>query len=187
VFLVWAGALAERGVGSLERRGMPAVVSHALAACLIAGLAFRATTNLARARAEYPISAETRFGRVDFHSEKELALFRTVRRVTAATPRHDLFCYPVYASMYLMAGAENPTRNDMPLPNFTDRVDRRRLRHVIRERRTAHVIALSAMLPDVDPMWRYIRRHYRCVDFGYGTDPKNCVLFARVGLDQPRP
>ena len=71
-----------------------------------------------RPAARYPILHETSFGWLRFASEADVADMETVRLVVEQTPRRDLFCYPVWASVYLMTGARNPTRHDLVFPKY---------------------------------------------------------------------
>lgn len=148
----WLVAAAPR----LERRAVEA----ALAAALILASAFHLQGVVARRRAQFSVPAQTAFGRVDFWSQDAAALVTQVLRAMDELPDRELLCYPHCASMYLLAGARNPTRYDLVFyPGQHRREQLDEILATLKERRLRYVV-LQGFLTPGDPVVRYVRRHY---------------------------
>jgi hypothetical protein len=140
-------------------------IGLALALCLLAALGAHLYRNLARARASYSVRIETRFGAVDFAPRnREIALIAEAEEVLADVPSRQMFAYPGYASLYLMAGANNPTPYPLLIPryNFDDQlID---ATEILERKKVPIVLLYRRALQQNDIVFRYVRDHYDPID-----------------------
>lgn len=165
IFFVFLAAIME---GLLETvtgiTGVPA--SKALAAASVLAL-FTASTvhlyrNMLRVRAEFPLPHRTAFGRVDFHTQEQITLIEKVRRVAQQTPTRELFCYPVYASMYLMTDTVNPTAHEIIAPGYQGAEVLQEVVETLEQRQVPQVLLVRLLVREGDPIAQYVDRNYRC-------------------------
>lgn len=116
--------------------------------------------NDARMRAEYPLVAETAFGRVAFRDQREVDTSARVDRLLDAEGRRELFIYPYYVSLYLTAGGRDPLRflyvfHGHSWPEHFDEVQRE-----LDEKRVPLVLVVTPLLLPDDPFVAGLETHY---------------------------
>jgi hypothetical protein len=162
VFFVAAGENLEWAVRvvPVPRRILRAI-GWAAAAALLAACGVRLERNLLRARAAFPYTRQTAFGRVDFASRIEAELYDRVNGLMDGVPSRQLFCYPIMSYLYLMADADNPTRYQFFLAGYNSQDQMREALRVLRARRLPYLVLLPSLLHRDDPILSYARRRYR--------------------------
>jgi hypothetical protein len=137
--------------------GRPAGV--AIAALLVAGAVVRLARDGAARRAEYPIHYASPFGRVDLRRPEMATLADRVRGLLDAAGSRELFCYPGFASLYLLTGAVNPTPYQLVMPgySFPDQLDD--VVATLDARRTPYVL-LVVLVDRRDPVVAYLTARY---------------------------
>jgi hypothetical protein len=170
VFLAVAVEALER---TLRRAPPVAVLRWLPAACALA-LTVAVGVHLREVylvqHADYGISRETAFGRVDFRSVAEADFVELVRVELDDSQTGELFCYPVFTSLYLMTGGRNPTRHVLMFPGYLPTSEYERTIRILEERRVPVVVMADGMIdPQSDPMYRYVRSRYRCKHQWAGT------------------
>jgi hypothetical protein len=146
------------------------------------------TSNLERARAAKPVSMDSAFGRVDTIAD-ERALVETLRERLRARSSREVFGYPFYASIYLLAGADNPTRFQVLLPGYSPSAHFDETLSVLEARQVPYVAVLTIWVDwQNDRVVRYLQQHYRRVPLP-GTEGRfsSFALFERLAPDQSRP
>jgi hypothetical protein len=161
VVLVLTADLLERclrAIGRLDR-----VMGGIVAAALIAACGVQLRHNLLETRAKFPFSAETVFGRVALDSRQMAVGLDRARRLVDHTPGRYLFIYPPgWPAVYLMAGAQNPTRHDWIFPQYQSEQELQGVIEALEYRRPRYVLLLRFLLGPDDPIGAYVERHYRC-------------------------
>jgi hypothetical protein len=162
--------------------GYSGVVVKLLVAGLASGLVFHLYSNAIRAWQEHPYPHETAFGHVDFANREEIRLVERIRALLRGVGSHEFFAYPVYTSLYLMTGADNPTPYQLLIPGFNlpQHVDRALA--ILEAKRLPYLFATDLFLKPNDVILNYIHQHYECVDPGQ----KKCALFRKRGDESPR-
>jgi hypothetical protein len=146
------------GLPSLARWRVPLIAAVGVAVLVVCGV--KLGDNLVRCRRAFAVVAETAFGRVHFRKEQETQLFQAVRERLDGAGDRRLFVYPGPPSIYLLSGAENPTRYQFLLVPYHDRSA---LDEVVGdlERKRVPFILTAAMSNLVDPVVDYAKQHYR--------------------------
>jgi len=134
-------------------------------------------------RERYPYSADTAFGRVDFRQPHEVELVRAVRGELEAHTVREIFCYPAFASMYLLAGGSNPTRYDLVFPGQHGAGDYEEIISVLEEQSTRTVVTGGFLKPG-DRFMQYVSKRFDCVRTT--SNGRGCRLFRRKGAATPR-
>jgi hypothetical protein len=161
VFLICAGDVLEHALGSLPSPRLARVLGWGIAAVLAAGLLQHATCNTVRALREFTIPHETAFGRIDFAQSWEPMFVDRVRALLDAAPTRELFSYPNVTSVYLTAGAKNPTRFQYLLARVSPPEHIREAMQVLQERQVAYIVASPMIfMGRSDPMAQFIKDHY---------------------------
>jgi hypothetical protein len=143
---------------------------------LLCGVALQLSTNVVRARREYPISHQTAFGRVDFSDPNDVHLLERLRVLMQNTPSRQLFVYPFYTWLYLMAGANNATPYQFVIPGFNSDAQIQGLLGILEARQVPYIVVMPMFDRPSDPIVRYIRRAYECADPGVGD---GCTFYRR--------
>jgi len=177
VFLVFCIETVEWGLVRIAGSGsIPSGLGSALALVLVLAMGLHLSRNLTRARATYAHSWETEFGRVDFASQHIGELFERVHTALDAAPTRELFCYPVYASLYLTANGHNPTPHEIMFPGYKTPEQFAETLDILERRQVRNIVIRHRLLdPETDPIYEYVRRNYRCVDEKFP-----CSLYQRV-------
>jgi hypothetical protein len=122
--------------------------------------AWRLGDNLVRSRRAFSVAADTAFGRVHFRRAQDTRLFRALREQLDASQDRRMFIYPGPPALYLLTGAENPTRYQFLLVPYHDpaQVD-----EVVRdlERKRVPLILTPPMSNVPDPVVEYANENYR--------------------------
>lgn len=163
--LVLGALLLDTAIAALAGRRRAAVAAVA-AAALAAALGLQLYRNAQRMRAEYGIRVDTAFGPVDFHAPSEVALNARIRELLDQAPSRELFIYPCYASLYLTAGAHNPTRHQILLPTLSWPSYFAEVQQALAAR-PALVIVMGRP-PANDPFVTALAEHYAPFDGGEG-------------------
>lgn len=189
LFLVfWAETIEAALRASARFLPYPRLWSAALALGVLAPLCMRLHDNVGLAQREYPFSLETAFGRIDLSNDKQVPLINAVVAAVDSDPTRRLFTYPIYASLYLIADADNPARQQFLLPgfhsakHFADTFQRVRLSKV------AHIVACDQPIAPGDPIRKHIYNYYDEIAAGPGAADGffTCRLYRRA-RDTKRP
>jgi len=136
-------------------------VSVALGFALGGACAVRLHHNWVQAHADYPISHETAFGRVDLGSQHVADFVDHLRGLLDGTPGREMFIYPTSGGFSLMTDARNPTRHDCIFPVYQSDEEQRDVVSALERRRPRYVlIILPSGGPEHDPIVAYIERAY---------------------------
>ena len=155
--------LLEAGLALVPERARP-LASALLAAVIGAELVIHLAHNATRMRAEYPIAAETHFGRVDFHTPQEVALSVMLERHLDQTASRVVFAYPSYAAFYLTAGGHNPTRYQFLHPALSLPEQLTDARAVLEAKQVPLVIVFKGVLQPDDPIVAFLATRYDVVE-----------------------
>ena len=164
-----AAAFFVAGAENLEwaarRVPLPGRVSRPIgwvaAVALLGACGVRLERDLAHARAGYPYTRQTAFGRVDFASDLEAQLYDRVDELMNEVPSRQLFCYPVMSYLYLMADADNPTRYQFVLAGLDTPEQMQEIVRVLSAKRLPYLVLFPAFVHADDPVIVYARRDYR--------------------------
>lgn len=187
VFLV---CLAETSQWALERgmRSWTAPASRILVVALLVVLVPRLVSNYARAWRLHPVSHDTAFGRLDFTGRFYPALNDEVQRRLEDVPGRRIYAYPNFASIYLTAGANNPTPFQYFRAGQSPAEHTRRVLSVLRQQSLPYVIGVTLFMKPRDPVVRYIQENYEPLSLpgmeGVEEFPV-ATLFRRKGLAEP--
>ena len=169
VFFVFLAEIFEWLLATLRSiTGMRAstVLARALAAILFVALSVQLYQNMVRAHGTYPFPRNTEFGRLDFANQKEITLVERVAAVARRAPTRELFCYPVYASMYLMTDTVNPTPHEIIAPDYQTPEALREVVETLERRQVPQVLLVQVLIRPNDPIVQYVREHYDCAADG---------------------
>ena len=182
VFFIMIADTAEwmlRSVGSIAPR-FAGAAGHALVLCFLAGLAFQLDVNLHRRQRLYPATHMTALGRVDFANPEDIVLIDKLQELLRDTTPREIFCYPFCAGFYLMVGADNPTRYQMLVPEYSGAEQIQEALDSLESHRTRYVIVLTVWVNwERDPVIRYLNERYERVDLGLPSSMPGVVLFSR--------
>lgn len=175
VFLILSAESTEWGLRQLETRARIPLLGLALSILLTLFSLGKMADNFGGLHARFNINQETRFGPVSFDSPERQKLFLDVDAELARDPDRTLFCYPSYGSMYLMTAADNPIRHMLMLPDYLAKAHYDEAFEILETLPVQTIVIANGLLdPKSDPMLRYIKRKYRCVD-----EEKPCSLYRR--------
>jgi hypothetical protein len=160
IALVAAAERLEAGLQWLARRrgagAVPAVT--AVLGILVCALM---VLNLHTRRAAYPIRAMTVLGPIDFADRNEPVLIETVRARLDDAPLREVFAYPFYASLYLLAEARNPTRFEVLKPGYNSPEQIAEAISALEARKTPYVVVQTLWIDwTTDPVVQYLTQHY---------------------------
>lgn len=160
----WAiRGLAARMPGLGRRERVRGLIEAAVAVAVIGWGAVHVRGVVERLHEEFPHAVETPYGRVDVWTSAEADLVTEVIRAMDGLREREVFCYPHCASMYLLAGARNPTRFDLVFLGGQHRDDHaEEIVEVLSQQRVQYVVIQRHALRR-DPIVRYVRRNYRAV------------------------
>jgi hypothetical protein len=145
-----------------------------VALCLLLGL--QLDRNLAHARAEFPYSYPSPFGRVDFRSSAEIATLERLRALVEAAGSHTLLAYPIYPALYLLTGTENPTRFVFLLPGYSTPAQLQEVTEMLARTPVSYVVLVRPFLKPGDPVDAFVRAHYTREE---GVDPTGTLIVMR--------
>jgi hypothetical protein len=187
VGLVLAAQTVEWGLQAAARVvALPRAASIVAAAALLGVVAWQLSVNLELRRRLYPGRAMTAIGPVDFNDSNEIALLDALRAELRTAPSRELFAYPFYGSVYLLAEADNPTRFQVLLGGYSPRSHFDEVMAVLEARRVPFVIVLPLWIDwNHDRFLTYVREHYERVPVAMTGWP-TFALFRRRP-DSPRP
>lgn len=140
-------------------------VSGALcAAGMLIGIAVQLHTTRVMRYAEFPIIASTAFGTVAFRDEHGVALTRRVQELADESGSlRQVFLYPVYASLYLTAGIENPTPYQLLLPIYSPPDQFDEVLAALDATQVKYIGVLRPFVKPDDPIWVYVSAKYEPV------------------------
>ncbi len=168
LFLVFAAETADAALRAVGRgHAAERALAGGLAFALCAWLAVHIVHNLQRMRSTYPFVHDTPFGPVAFASEREIRLVETVRRLLSTTPTRELIVYPSYGSVFLTAGADNPSPHPLFVPGYNTPEQVEEFIDLLERKKLPYVLVIELFVKrDTDPILRYIFEHYECYDWG---------------------
>jgi hypothetical protein len=161
----------------LSRR-LGGVGAFVVAAALVAFLGRQLHQNFIRLWQANPIVRQTAFGRIDLPMEVLGRLYDRVDALLRDVPSRQLFCYPTFHSLYLMADARNPTRYGFFFAAYNSPDQIREVLDVLRAERLPYIVVLAVpgfVRPD-DPILAYVEREYEPL----GGDSVDSVIFRRT-------
>jgi hypothetical protein len=154
----------------------PHVVGWILCAALLAVLVVHLQRNLQRARASFPIAADTAFGPVDFATQPEANIVQRVRDAMRDAPTRTFFAYPVYTSIYLTADVDNPTPYPAMVPGYNSPEQFADVIRALDATPPAYLLYCPFVgTPESDPVLHYIGDHYEY----YAPGPVFCRMYRR--------
>jgi hypothetical protein len=174
-FVAWvetATAVVDR---LLHNAALRQVVLTAVGVALLVVLVLRARINWGIAWQDFPVAHQTAFGRVDFGTSGEAELVDRVRGLLAAANSHSFFAYPMYTSLYLTTGSDNPTRWQLMAPGYVSPAHYDSAIQALEQRQVPYLLACVVWPDTIDPMLRYIATHFERLD--PSTPP--CALYRR--------
>jgi 4-amino-4-deoxy-L-arabinose transferase-like glycosyltransferase len=180
LLLVAAAERVEAGLAALERRRGGRVAGALLAPALAAAAVLLLAQTLEFRRSAYPVRGDTRLGPIDFSDTSELQLLDALEKELRGTPIREVFGYPYYASLYLLAGADNPTRFQILIPGYNLPAHFAEAILALETRQTPYVVVLSYFVDwRTDELVRYLDQRYERVPIE-GIHPYGpYVLFRR--------
>lgn len=131
--------------------------------------------NYLRAWNNYRFPTETEFGRVDMATAMQVRVFDAVSAVLENEPERKLFCYPVYASLYLTTDAHNPTRHDIMYPGYLSRKEYLETIDILKRERVPYIVSFADPKIETDIMVQYLSQSYQCAN---GSE--DCWLYRRI-------
>jgi hypothetical protein len=188
VFLVCAAEASEWALRQLSRLhlGAPAV-GRTLAAIATVALAVGMAGNLRTARAKFPYTGDTAFGRVAFAASWQPLFFDYVRERLRAAGTNELFSYPNLSSPYLLCGADNPTPYQYFIATTSPREQTEEVLAILRARDLPYIIGAPIFMRDDDPVVAFIKERYDQIDVPAieATGQKPTIwLYRRKNLDE---
>lgn len=133
------------------------------AAVLLLGLGAQMTGNAARMRAEYPLAADTPFGRIDFPNADGVRIGEAVARQLAVTGSRDMFIYPGYDALYLTAGGRNATPFEVLLRGYNLPEHFSEAQAALDAKQVPTVVVTHFLIYPDDPFMAYLERRYEKV------------------------
>jgi hypothetical protein len=112
----------------------------------------------------FHIPHDTAFGRVDFGNPLEPALTDEVRRLLANVPGREIYAYPNFISIYLTAGANNPTPYQFFKASHSPPEHTSAVLSILQERSLPYIVGVTILMTPSDPVVRYIFDNYDLVD-----------------------
>jgi hypothetical protein len=146
-----------------------------VAAALAGVFAWQLQQNFARLWRIYPIAIQTSFGRIDLARPIEAQLYERVDGLLRDVPSRQLFCYPITASLYLMANAHNPTRYGFLRAGYTSSDQMQEVVDVLKAARLPYIVALPVrgFVKPGDPVFAYLEQEYEPL----GSSPVDSFIF----------
>lgn len=146
-------------------------------AALVAAFSWQLTVNYAVLWRLHPIALETAFGRIDVARPVEAQLYERTNQLLANVPSRGLFCYPVLASLYLMADARNPTRYGFLHSKYSSPDQLQEVVDTLKAAQLPYIVGLrlTGLLTDDDPIFAYVDEAYEPL----GTAPVDSFIFRR--------
>jgi hypothetical protein len=179
ILAVTAVELIESGLRTLPARlGAPLGAAVAAGALLLAAVQLR--HHLRLSLAEAPVRHPTAFGEVAFGSAERARVVDDVRALLGAAGTDELFVYPVFPALYLLAGARNPTRYQLLIPVYSPTYQIEESLAVLERRQLPYVAVIIYGLKQDDPVLAYLNARYHpvivalragVVVFGRGPGP----------------
>jgi hypothetical protein len=164
----------KRGAGRSGDFGV-AVWVGGFAIVVLVAIGVHLQRNYNRAWETYHLPKETEFGRVDFATPNQVQVFEAVSAALENESDRNLFCYPVYASLYLTTDARNPTMHEILIPGYLTPKQYRETIDTLEREQVRYVVMFSWPNLEADPMVEYISGRYRCAD-----DLDDCRLYRRI-------
>jgi hypothetical protein len=179
--LVAAADRLEAGLAWLARRPHGELAGSALLGALAGGVLALLVLDLHLRYAMSPVRADTPIGRIDFNDRNEVLLLDVLREQLRDAPVREVFGYPFYASLYLLVGAENPTRYQVLKPGYSTPEQIAEAIQALETRRTPYVVVMPFWVSwDSDPVVHYLRAHYERVPLPHTGAIPPFALFRRV-------
>jgi len=146
----------------VESRGRAFRHAGALACvALLATLAVRMYRNPDSRRQFFPYPHETRFGRVDFMDEDEIAVVDMLTRLLDESPSKAMFAFPAHASLYLLVGGVNATPYQLLLENYSSPDHWTKTIDILEREKVPFVVMTRIFVNvKVDPLALYLADHY---------------------------
>jgi hypothetical protein len=164
VFFVAIAECVDWGVRHTAPIGTAGAVTGALVnVTLFTLLGWQLHDNLLRSRREFSVSLETAFGRVDVRDASAAELVEEIRRLALERGDRLLLCYPMYTSLYLTTGLDNPTPYSILLPGYSGEEQLAAAVDTLERRRVPLVVILEGWLQPGDAFREYVRAHYDLV------------------------
>jgi hypothetical protein len=131
-----------------------------LCSALAVACAVQLYAGLTSARAAFPYSYESAFGRVDISHPGQGKFIDEVRRRLDAIPGRELFCYRATTAMYLLAGGNNPTRFQLFKSRINDPAQAEEILSVLERKKLPYVISPAIRRVHDDPILNYLLDNY---------------------------
>jgi hypothetical protein len=150
------------------------------AAALAAIFGWQLQQNFDRLWRMYPITRQTSFGRIEMARPIEAQLYERVDALLRDVPSRRLFCYPITASLYLMADAHNPTRYGFLRAGYNSPDQVQEVVDVLKAARLPYIVGLSmrGFVKPGDPIFAYLEQEYEPL----GSGPVDTLIFRRKEL-----
>jgi hypothetical protein len=170
----------EAALAAIERTPFGRVASWFVGLSLTAAAVALLVIALRYRQRLYPTRADTPIGRVDFADDTEVRLLRRLEDRLRAAPAREVFGYPFYASLYLLADARNPSRFQVLTPGYSPPEHIAEAILSLETRRTPYVVVLTYFVDwQNDEFIRYLQQRYERVPVE-GIEPLGAfVLFRR--------
>lgn len=165
VFLLCAAETMEWCMGLLPRGATHASplrgrLGSAIAVALAAVLGYQLWRNTQTMLQQLTIPHDTAFGRIDFARPWEPMFVDAVRARLDDVPGRELFSYPNVTSIYLTAGARNPTPYQYLLARVSPPAQIADAQRILSARQLPYVIVSPMIFTARDPLATYITAHY---------------------------
>lgn len=132
----------------------------AVAVVLASGLGYQLWWNTMTMRHEFTIPHDTAFGRIDFARPWETMFVDALRTLLDDVPRRELFSYPNVTSIYLTAGARNPTPYQYLLARVSPPAQIAEAQRILSARQLPYVVVSPMIFTARDPLAAFITAHY---------------------------
>lgn len=173
IYLLFGVETMEWGLAKLPASVRVAPWIGGFAIALLVAIGVHLQRNYVMAWEKYHLPTETEFGIVDMATPQQVKMFETVHAALENEPERKLFCYPAYASLYLMADAYNPTMHEIIAPGYLTPEQYRETIDILEIERVGYIFSWREF--EADPMSHYLSNKFRCVS---GSNP--CWLYRRI-------
>jgi hypothetical protein len=160
IFLVCAAESLEWLLRCVRPPIFAAALGAAVAVILAGGLTLQLGRNTAEMRRQFTIPHATAFGRIDFARAWEPMFVDGVRAALDHVAGRELFSYPNVTSIYLTAGAHNPTPFQYLLASVSPPAQIAEAQRILEERQLPYVVVAPMIFTARDPLSKFITAHY---------------------------
>lgn len=159
-FFICAAETGEWLLRRFARSSGGRVLGGGTAMVVAAILGYQLWRNTATMAQQFTLPHDTAFGRIDFAQPWEPLFVDGVRALLDEVPGRELFSYPNVTSIYLTAGARNPTPYQYLLARVSPPTQIAKAQAILDARRLPYVVVSPVIFTARDPLATFITTHY---------------------------